>query len=505
MYTVELYAKVRRSVLIDGMSQREAASHYGLARNTVAKMLKHSLPSGYQRKEPPVSPKLGPYTAIIDQILESDKVLMKKQRHTAQRILERLRDEHDFDGGYTIVRQYVAKQQLHGQEVFIKLSHPPGHGQADFGETDILLCGVKTRIHYFCLSMPYSDAMFVKAYPSETTEAWLDGHVSAFAHMGAVPRTMLYDNSKRLVASIDRRTKQRTLTQAFSRLQSHYLFDTRFGRPARGNDKGKVEGIVGYSRRNFMVPMPRVSSLDELNVQLQAGCDKRLSKLLRGYNQNIQQRMQDDLASCLSLPNVPFDACEEVSTKVSSQSLVRYRCNDYSVPTEHAYQTVRVRGFVDRVVIALAANIIAIHPRCYDRAQFIYNPLHYLKLLETKPRALDQAAALKGWLLPKEFERLRRLLEARLGNAGRREYIQVLRLMEDFGEEEVAVAVEESLNLTTISYDAVKHLVLAKHERRLPPALDLLAYPHLPKATVSMTHPQSYMALLNQGAHHVYA
>jgi transposase len=129
MHTVELYAKVRRSVLIDGMSQREAASHYGLARYTVAKMLKHSLPSGYQRKEPPVSPKLDPYTAIIDQILESDKTVMKKQRHTAQRILERLRDEHDFDGGYTIVRQYVAKQQLHGQEVFIKLSHSPRHGQ----------------------------------------------------------------------------------------------------------------------------------------------------------------------------------------------------------------------------------------------------------------------------------------------------------------------------------------------------------------------------------------
>lgn len=500
MYTVELYAKVRRSVLIDGMSRREAALHYGLSRNTVSKMLLHSLPQGYRRKQPPCSPKLGPFTAIIDQILESDRHVLKKQRHTAQRILERLRDEHGFTGGYTIVRQYVAGQQKSAQEVFLKLHHPPGHGQADFGETDILLCGTKTRIHYFCLSLPHSDAMFIKAYPSETTEAWLDGHVSAFDYFGVVPHTMLYDNSKRLVARIDRRTRARTLTQPFSRLQSHYLFDTRFGRPGRGNDKGKVEGLVGYARRNFMVPMPRVVSLDELNVQLRAACDQHGLKLLRGYNQTIEGRLQQDLAHGLSLPTVPFDACEEISTKVSSQSLVRYRNNDYSVPTDYAYQTVRVRGFVDRVVIALASSVIAVHPRCYDRAQFIYNPLHFLRLLESKPRALDQAAALKNWLLPDEFERLRSLLEARLGNAGRREYIQVLRLMEDFGEEEVAVAVEESLKLCTISYDAVKHLVLAKHEHRRPPTLDLEAYPHLPKAMVSMTNTRHYLALLG-GAH----
>lgn len=503
MYTVELYAKVRRSVLIDGMSQREVALRYGLSRNTIAKMLKHSLPQGYQRKQPPVSPKLGPYTGIIDRILESDRQVLKKQRHTAQRIFERLRDEHDFPGGYTIVREYVARQQQRSQEVFLKLHHPPGHGQADFGETDILLNGVKTRIHYFCLSLPHSDSMFIKAYPSETTEAWLDGHVAAFTHFGMVPQSMLYDNSKRLVASIDRRTKARTLTQPFSRLQSHYLFDTRFGRPARGNDKGKVEGLVGYARRNFMVPMPRVASLDELNSKLIIAGHQRDHRVLRGHSQTIAVRLQLDLANSLDLPAVPFEACEEVSTKVSSQSLVRYRNNDYSVPTEYAYQTVRVKGYVDLIVIAVAATIIATHSRCYARAQFIYNPLHFLKLLESKPNALGQAAALKDWALPDEFESLRCRLEARLGNAGRREYIQVLRLMEDFGEEEVAVAVEESLRLCTISYDAVKHLVLAKHERRRPPILDMEAYPHLPKAAVSMTNTSHYLALLNQGGQYV--
>lgn len=397
--------------------------------------------------------------------------------------------------------QYVAKRQLRTQEVFIPLTHPAGHAQADFGETDILLNMVKTRVHYFCLSIPHSDAFFVKLFRSETTEAWLDGHVSAFAWLGGVPLSILYDNSKRLVARINA-DKSRTLTQAFARLQCHSLFDARFGRPARGNDKGKVEGIVGYARRNFMVPMPRVNSLDVLNAQMQTACDKRMAALLRSHGQSIGERHQADQAAFMSLPAVPFEACEEVSTKVSSQSLVRYRTNDYSVPTDYAYQTVRVRAYVDRVVIACGHTVIATHVRSYGKAEYIYNPLHYLKLLERKPNALAQAAPLQGWDLPDDFERLRRLMEARLGQAGRREYIQVLRLFEQFDEVEVAVAVEEALRLTTISYDAVKHLLLAKHERRLP-HLNLLEYPHVPHACVTATDTRVYMSLLNTEVQHV--
>ncbi len=502
MFTVDTYAQVRRAVLIEGRSRRSVAQELGLSRNTVAKMVKHHLPPGYRRKAAPVSPKLDAFTGIIDQILEDDKLVIKKQRHTAKRILERLRDEHGFTGGYTIVRSYVMKQQLRMREVFMPLHHPAGQAQADFGETDIIYRGCKTLVHFFCLSLPHSDAFYVKVYPAETTEAWLDGHVSAFAWLGGIPQSILYDNSKMLVSSINKQTKERTLTDAFKRLHCHYLFDTRFGRPARGNDKGKVEGIVGYSRRNFLVPMPRVQSLDELNVRLQEACERRLKAVLRGHSGTIGARLQADKAHFLPLSDVPFDACESVSTKVSSLSLVRYRCNDYSVPTEYAYQTVQVRGYVDRVVIGHAAKVIAVHERNYGKAQFVYNPLHYLALLETKPNALNQAAPLHGWALPEDFERLRRLMEARLGNGGRREYIQVLRLLEDFGEEEVAVAVEESLRLSTISYDAVKHLVLAKHERRQP-RLNLSAYPHVPQASVGTTDTRAYMSLLTQEVRHV--
>jgi transposase len=495
MYTdVDLYAKVRRAVMVDGVSQRGAAKRFGIARKTVLKMLEHSVPPGYERKQAPASPKLGPFVGIIAQILQDDGEVLKKQRHTAVRIFGRLREEHGYQGGYTIVREFVAKQRLRQKEVFVPLVHPPGRAQVDFGEADIYLGGVKTRIHYFCLDLPHSDAIFVKAYPAETTEAFLDGHVSAFAWLGGVPQSILYDNTKLAVAKIlGDGTRKRT--KAFGELQSHYLFEDRFGRPAKGNDKGKVEGLVGYIRRNFMVPLPRVRSIDELNVRLLTACEKRQVAILRGSKESIGERLQRDRQALLALPADTFDPCEKVSTHASSMALVRYRNNDYSVPSAYGHHGVFVRGYVDSVVIGCGNEVIARHQRCYDKGEFIYNPLHYLALLERKPNALDQAAPLQNWELPEEFEQLRRLLEARMGKRGRKEYIQVLRLMERFGEVEVAVAVEEALRLSAISYDAVKHLVLAKVERRAP-RLDLSAYPYLPQATVGITDVRDYLALL---------
>lgn len=376
------------------------------------------------------------------------------------------------------------------------LAHPPGRAQVDFGEADIYLGSVKTRIHYFCLDMPHSDAIFVKAYPAETTEAFLDGHVAAFAWLGGIPRSILYDNSKISVAKIlGDGTRKRT--KSFSELQSRYLFEDRFGRPAKGNDKGKVEGLVGYARRNFMVPLPRVRTIDELNARLLAACEKRQVAALRGTKESIGERLKRDRLALLSLPTEPFDPCEKVSTTVSSLALVRYRSNDYSVPTAYGHHDVLVRGYVDQEVIGCGAKVIARHKRCYDKEAFICNPLHYLALLERKPNVLDQAAPLQNWELPEDFEHLRRLLEARMGKRGRKEYIQVLRLIETFSEVEVAVAVEDALRLSAVSYDAVKHLVLAKIKRRAP-RLDLSAYPFLPQATVGLTDVRAYLTLLQE-------
>ena len=213
----------------------------------------------------------------------------------------------------------------------------------------------------------------------------------------------------------------------------------------------------------------------------------------------------------------PFDACDKQGTRVNSLSLVRYRMglaglygstaagaargwpNDYSVPVAYGHQEVWIRGYVHEVVIGCGAGIIARHPRSYDREDMVFDPIHYLPLLEHKIGALDQAAPLAGWELPDAFPTLRRLLEARMGKAGKREYVQVLRLVETFDLEVLHGAVKDALRLGAIGYDAVKHLVLCRIERR-PPKLDLDIYPYLPRANVATTAAASYMSLLGGGA-----
>ena len=248
---MELYGRVRHAVRIEGLSERAAARRFGLDPRTVGKMMKFSVPPGYVRKKAPAKPKLDPLIPVIDAILRDDKSRPKKQQHTSKRIFERLRDEHGFTGGITIVKDYVAGWRQRTQEMFVPLVHPPGHAQADFGEAIGIIGGVARKIHFFAFDLPHSDACFVVGYPAETTEAFCDGHVRAFAFFGGVPKSILYDNTKIVVARILGDGK-RQRTRVFTELQSHYLFEDRFGRPGKGNDKGKVEGLVGYARRNFL-------------------------------------------------------------------------------------------------------------------------------------------------------------------------------------------------------------------------------------------------------------
>lgn len=494
MKSVELYGRVRYAVKIEGMSRRKAALVFGIDRRTVDKMLSFSEPPGYRRTQKPKRPKLDPFVGIIEQILDEDASRPKKQRHTSKRIFERLRDEHGFTGGITIVKDYVLAARRRQREMFVPLTHPPGHAQADFGEADVVIGGVQHRTHFFVMTLPHSDGCFVYAYPAATSEAWMDGHNRAFSFFGGVPQSILYDNDKCLVARIlPDGTRQRT--QAFSALLSHYLFEDRYGRPAKGNDKGNVEGIVGFARRNFMVPIPRFATWDAFNAHLEEGCRRRQADVVRGERESIADRLVRDRDAMADLPPTVFDACDKRAARVSSLSLVRYRGNDYSVPVAYGHREAWVRGYVDEVVVGCGADEIARHRRSYDREDFVFNPIHYLPLLEKKIGALDQAAPLAGWDLPDVFATARRLLEARMGKAGKREYVQVLRLLETFDLYDLESAIKDALDLGVMGFDAVKHLLLCRIEKR-PPKLNLDIYPHLPRAQVTTTRAASYMNLL---------
>jgi transposase len=217
MFSVETYAAVRRFVFVEGKSRREAARVFGLSRETIAKMCRYSAPPSYVRSKEPERPKLGPLVPVIEAILEADKAAPPKQRHTAKRIFERLRIEHGFLGGCTVVKDYVRIARARSRGVFVPLAHPPGHAQVDFGECVGVIGGVRIKLHVFCFDLPQSDACFVKAYPAETTEAFLDGHVSAFSFFGGVPLSILYDNLKIAVVKIlgdGRRLRTRAFTAA---------------------------------------------------------------------------------------------------------------------------------------------------------------------------------------------------------------------------------------------------------------------------------------------------
>ena len=202
------------------------------------------------------------------------------------------------------------------REVFVPLSHAPGHAQVDFGETLGVIAGVECKLHYFAMAMPHSDAFFIKTYPAETTEAFCDGHNAAFAFFGGVPLSILYDNTTIAVAKI-LGDGVRLRTRVFSELQSHYLFGDKFGRPGKGNDKGNVEGVIGYGRRNFLVPAPRFDSFDALNAWLEEQCLTRQGDSVRGHAETVGERLMRDLDALMALPPTPYDACDRVSTRAS--------------------------------------------------------------------------------------------------------------------------------------------------------------------------------------------
>jgi hypothetical protein len=223
-------------------------------------------------------------------------------------------------------------------------------------------------------------------------------------------------------------------------------------------------------------------------------CRARQGDRAGRHAETIGARLAADLAVLRGLPAVSLEPCEKRAGRVSSTSLVRYRGNDYSVPTAYGFRDIVVKGFVDQVVILCGGTVVARHKRAYGAGEFVADPLHYLALIEIKPNALDQAAALQGWDLPEAFQHLRHLLEARMGNRGKREFIQVLRLMEAIPQAIVAAAVTEAIRLGAIGFDAVKLIALARLERR-PVRLDLKAYPHLPKLTVRTTSAADYTVL----------
>jgi transposase len=497
---MDQWTEIRKKILVEGVSKRQVMEAEGIHWKTLRKILENSQPPGYQMKQERPQPKIGPFLGRIQQILQDDKHVHKKQHHTAKRIFDRLKAEEGYTGGYTQVKKAVRGLKRKSSEVFVPLIHRPGEAQVDFGHALIKLNGVLVKRPYFVMALPYSDAFFVQMFERESTEFVWEGHIRAFKYFGGVPWRISYDNAKTLVKKLIG-VHQRELTQGFQQLVSHYLFDHHFCTVRRGNEKGVVEGMVKYPRLNFMVPVPQVSDMKEWNGQLVVKCEEDLQRKLRGKGGATKaQLLQEDKSHFRPLPVDDFDACIKQSTTATSLSLVRFNTNDYSVPSEWAHHPVVVKGYMDRVEIFHKDKLIARHDRLWGKEGVAFNPVHYLAILEGKPGALDHARPLENWNLPESFPLLRRRMEGKekFHGEGTREYIKTLRLLEKHSLGRLTRAVRKAVEMEIYTRDGVAQLIYSREYYRKT-TFNLDGRDHLRMVRVARTDLAAYRELMPAG------
>ncbi len=457
MLQVEHFELIRRMVLVDGLSEREVARQLGHSRKSIRKAIEHSSPVPYTLSEPKPRPKLDPFVPVIRQWLIDDQEKPRKQRHTATRVWERLRDEHQFVGQRRNVSDVVAmiRRELAPPEVFVPIEHPPGEEfQIDWGEATIELNSASTKVMIFCARSTYSKATFVRAYMRDDLPSFLDAHVWLLGQLGGVPKRLAYDNLSSAVTSI-RPKGQRTLTSKFTELRSHYLFETRFCNVARGNEKGHVENSVKRAERTYLTPVPRVTSLEQLNQHLLKCCADDLSRRCSQTQRTYGELLAQERDTFRELPRQPFVAASSRPQKVDRQSTILFANARYSVPIQYACLPVVVRSFVDRVEVIHREQIIASHPRI-ESGKWALTLEHYLPVLERKPGLLDSGLPFTADAWNESQRLLRRELEYRFGDEGTRQFLSIVLLIKQHPWKLVCEAIERAVSHRTFHEQAVR-------------------------------------------------
>jgi transposase len=459
MRTVEDYEEIRRAYFIDKLSIRAVQRKLGYDRETIRKAIVQAAPMPYTLKKPRDAPVVGPYKPRIIELLKESKKQKRKQRYTAHRIFEILRGE-GYSGSEGAVHNFVSRERRKDEykEKYIPLEFDPGQdGQVDWGEADVIMAGEQVTVQLFILRLNYSKVRFVMAFPFQKQEAFFEGHNQAFRFIGGVPRRLTYDNLKTAVYKI-LTGRNRQEQESFKRFRSYYLFESNYCNPAQGHEKGGVENDVGFAQRNFMTPLLKVSSYEELNAQLWKACQGNLHRRVRGQKASVADLLADERNQFLPLPGKLFPAYAGFPVKPNGYSQVDLDTNRYSVPTEHGNDQLVLRAYSFRVEILLGEKVIATHPRCFGHEQDILNPLHYLNLLEQRPGAFEHAKPLRHWRQhwPKDYDRLLEALRSRSPEgSGAKEFIAVLKLHQEYPADQVQQAVQAALELGAASLDGV--------------------------------------------------
>ena len=461
MVQVDEKERIRNAYYLQERSIREIARCMRHSRKTVRKAILDSSPPVYKRTHPRPCPVIDPVREIIDKWIEEDSGRPRKQRHTAHRIYERLRDEHGFGGSEPTVRRYVRSVRKRSVEQYVPLSFEPGQdAQADFGEARAVLDGEEIAVHLFCLQLAYSRRRFVMALPCEKQEAFLEAHARAFDFFGGVPRRISYDNLTTATHRAIRGDKRREI-DSFVAFRSHYLFASHFCNPSEAHEKGQVENLVGYARRNWFVPVPRFVDLEDLNAYLLAKCLADDGRVIFGMRRSIGEMFDDEQEKLLPLPARRYDCFRLQSVRANKMGIVHFESNSYSVPGEFSRADLFVKAYFDRVEICDVGRVIACHRRLYGRGEESLKPEHYLQALRMKPGAVEYARPVKqSEFAPVYFRFLARLKELMPESAARRGLVRVLELTASYPEGMVAEAMELALIYGSCDSDAVKNLLV---------------------------------------------
>ena len=483
MISVNARERIRRAYFVENKSIRGIAEELGHSRKTVRKALESSDPSQYILKEPRPAPVLGPHKDLIDRLLAENRKLPRKQRYTTHKIYEQVKAA-GYTGSESGVRSYVAQCRRESKRpaVFIPLEFDPGtDAQVDWGEALAVIAGQRVTVQLFVMRLNYSRKTFVMAFPSQKQEAFFEGHVRAFHHFGGFALRIAYDNLKAAVqAVLEGHTRKEQ--ERFVIFRSHYLFESHFCTPGQGHEKGGVEHEVGFARRNFMVPIPEVDSFDELNAHLLACCLADDQRQVTGQAVTIGAAWEMEKPFLMGLPEKDFDCCTIKPVSLIPYSQVEFETNRYSVPADNPSSKLVLKAYPFRVKILHGNDILAEHPRSYARNQEIFDPLHYLPLLEQRPGAFEHAKPIRRWRKqwPAVYEQLLARLKAenRDGN-GIREFVQILKLHQEHPADLVEQAVTQALEFGCTHADGVR---LCLHQLQAPvqaiPPLELAGQLH---------------------------
>jgi transposase len=454
---MESKAKIRRLYFIKEYSINQIMRECHVSRNTVRTIIRSDdISSNYQRKNQ-FKPKLGKFKNLLDDWLESDHKLARKQRRNAMRYYTQLSEEQGYDGAYDSVQRYVKDwRQTHKEKLdaFIPLVFAPGEAyQFDWSDEIVQLGGIDYRLKVAQFKLCYSRKFIVIAYFRETQDMLFDAHNRAFVFFGGQTLRGIYDNMKTAVDSVFL-GKERNFNRRFLSLMDHYLIEPTACNPAAGWEKGRIERQVDNIRNWLFLPKLKFNNIDELNQHLEQKCIELAEqrKHTEIKDKTIQEMYEVEKSHLKILTN-PYDGYGETACKVSSTSLVTFDRNRYSVECAYANKAVSVKSYANRIEIVCNAQVIGSHHRYFGRDKTAFDPFHYLPLLERKPGALRNGAPFERWDLPVSIREVKEILLKRKG--GDKECAEVLCAMSEHGVDAVQVACELALEDKVVTRDYI--------------------------------------------------